>query len=359
MAKANGLWTAAAIAWLAASGGCGSTNWLVDSGFDLWCDGVPCGWTLEQGTVRRVPTWHERDYGVELLSDPTVLAQPLVQNVDDTVAPPTPDVPEALPAGCFELQVNHRSGSEAALSVTIDALDDGVPEVVFDLPSAEFELESYAFEIPSFFPSPVLRIDKRLSGRATVAVVDVVYADGCGPVAEVKHRPNGAPCDGEGQCAGGSCNTDVCGSCAEGGGGCGSDVCGQAYDPDPAWAPYLACVAPGERVLGEACAVDAECGTGVCCEGRCSECCMGYACADGGSCDQRGVDAGFGLGPFMCATGPRAAGEPCLQGEDCQSGACAGATLRACSTDGRTCDTFDDCRSGTCGRVGVRDGLCE
>ena len=51
-----------------------------DPGFDLWCidnDGrhVLCAWELDKGEIKRVPTWHRSDYGVELVGDPVILTQ--------------------------------------------------------------------------------------------------------------------------------------------------------------------------------------------------------------------------------------------------------------------------------------------
>src|ERR1043165_1367598 len=48
---------------------------LDDPGFDLWCGGSLCKWETEQGSIRRVPTWNEEDYGVELVGKPVVLSQ--------------------------------------------------------------------------------------------------------------------------------------------------------------------------------------------------------------------------------------------------------------------------------------------
>ena len=46
-----------------------------DPGFQFWCGETLCAWTVEQGAVRKVPTWHEHDYAVELVGSPVVISQ--------------------------------------------------------------------------------------------------------------------------------------------------------------------------------------------------------------------------------------------------------------------------------------------
>src|SRR5678809_894434 len=70
--------TTAAIA-TAAAGQLGATDCsggiTRDPGFDLWCGDALCTWKIERGAVRRVPTWHEADAGVELVDPDTAIEQ--------------------------------------------------------------------------------------------------------------------------------------------------------------------------------------------------------------------------------------------------------------------------------------------
>jgi len=53
---------------------CG-TSLTKNPGFDLWCGDELCAWKVEAGSIRRIPTWHRSDFGVELLGEETVLSQ--------------------------------------------------------------------------------------------------------------------------------------------------------------------------------------------------------------------------------------------------------------------------------------------
>src|SRR5438105_10923360 len=46
-----------------------------DPGFDLWCGDALCAWKIERGDIRRAPTWHEADAGVELVMPDTAIEQ--------------------------------------------------------------------------------------------------------------------------------------------------------------------------------------------------------------------------------------------------------------------------------------------
>ena len=63
---------------------------------------------------------------------------------------------------------------------------------------------------------------------------------------------------------------------------------------------------------------------------------------------------------FTCAPGQgaQASSTACLEGADCQSGACEGtARLKLCILDGRTCTSDDDCAL-QCVDFGVAGGVC-
>src|SRR5688572_1125478 len=48
---------------------------LRDPGFDLWCGEELCAWKLTAGDIRKVPTWHEGDAGVELVGTHAAIQQ--------------------------------------------------------------------------------------------------------------------------------------------------------------------------------------------------------------------------------------------------------------------------------------------
>ncbi len=66
-------WTAIFVVLLLPA--CFETDVIDDAGFQMWCGNSLCAWSLEEGDIRRVPTWHEHDYAVELVGSPVVLSQ--------------------------------------------------------------------------------------------------------------------------------------------------------------------------------------------------------------------------------------------------------------------------------------------
>src|SRR5262245_3009110 len=46
-----------------------------DPGFDDWCGDHLCHWQVVEGSIQKVPTWHDRDYGVELVGPQVTLTQ--------------------------------------------------------------------------------------------------------------------------------------------------------------------------------------------------------------------------------------------------------------------------------------------
>ncbi len=50
------------------------TDLIEDAGFQLWCGERLCSWDLEQGSIRKVSTWHTNDYGVDLVGPQVVLS---------------------------------------------------------------------------------------------------------------------------------------------------------------------------------------------------------------------------------------------------------------------------------------------
>src|SRR5687768_13249661 len=67
-----------ALALAVVSGGllvAGCDDVLEDPTFRMWCGESLCSWKLESGSVRRAPTWHKKDHGVELVDTPTAISQ--------------------------------------------------------------------------------------------------------------------------------------------------------------------------------------------------------------------------------------------------------------------------------------------
>jgi len=106
-----------------------------DSGFDIWCGDTLCDWQVDAGSVAKVPTWHERDYGVGLVGDPTEISQTLPYTSDDV--------------SCLHFELL-ASVDETATVVLTMAFDGTVasPETI---PSGAWTPLSYHVVAPSYF----------------------------------------------------------------------------------------------------------------------------------------------------------------------------------------------------------------
>jgi len=134
----------------------------IDPGFDWWCGDVPCAWTVEEGSVRRVATWHERDYGVELVGAPVVLYQ---------------DVELANPS-CLRFVLVANVAEDAQVSVEVDAGIDGVIDETVPLPSAAWQpLTLMASRTVA--PGPVRYVLRKVGPGSAVLADIVVDARGC------------------------------------------------------------------------------------------------------------------------------------------------------------------------------------
>ncbi len=351
---------------------------LHDSGFDMWCGEELCSWKVERGEARKVPTWHRSDPGVEPVGDDVVLSQRT--NVDSSIA------------GCVRFELVADIAETATVTLEMDVFADGAAEYERQLPTSDWAPLTYVVVMPARYQGLLFRLHKSGGGRAVLGqirarTVDVAECSGA-PILAEQPLPLGGACysldpadpfaPSDDVCASGQCSVTrpgaylpyACGECAADA-DCAGELCGVVTTVAPFLDPYRACVAAGSRALGELCTGDGECATGVCCEGTCAGCCQAdeRGCPAGRSC---GRVEGWPVMPLQCDPRGRRGepGEPCLAGEDCASGACAGgAELRVCPADGRLCaadadcppDMFDDAQGkefGTCALIGTAGGSC-
>lgn len=341
-------------------------NVLEDNGFDLWCGERLCAWELEEGDAVRAPTWHGRDYGVELIGDRAAISQLVKQDS------------RSLPCLRFELIADVEQSTQ--VTIELDFFDDGVVDHVQAVPTSDWALLTYPLTMPESYQGVRVRLRKDGPGRAVLADIAAIDTDECtGAPIEVASRPKGAWCSTELPCDSGICRDGVTGSsmvCSQ----CAGDddclegqICGVAQWVPGHLDPYRSCVDPGQLALGQLCSRDSECATGVCCDQACSTCC-GTGDCDGAACTQRegeGALEYWFAAPHQCepgaGTGP--AGTSCLDGSDCASGGCTGGgPLTVCLMDSRACTTDADCppdladwvgEDGGCVEVGTEGGVCE
>ncbi len=357
------------------STGCGTSTLpplIQDPSFDLWCGDELCSWELDEGQIAQVPTWHAGDHGVGLLSDPTIISQ---------LSPGTHRDTDCI---WFTLMVDSDPG--VTVQLEIDFRDDGITEYAHPIASTDWTTYSYHIRPPEGFEQLRFRIRKTGVGNATLAQImgDRADASLCASQEPTLYRdlPLGDSCESASECATGICEGHQlishepslsgqihrsCGectptSCSEG------QVCGLAFTDGNL--PYSACMEPSAKVLGEACIDSGECGSAVCCEGRCSECCSStdQDCADGGTCSLApgNGDANTLIMPWMCdpRDRDRLHGDRCIQNGDCASATCAGQReLKICDPSGQPCERDSDCpeiagEPPRCATIGPYDGAC-
>ncbi|HET6147611.1 MAG TPA: hypothetical protein VFH68_08765 [Polyangia bacterium] len=208
--------SALALALLAVlAGGCPLDD---DPGFDDWCGDRLCRWQVAEGSIRKAPTWHERDLGVELVADQVVLRQ--IDDVDSVA--------------CLEFKVIADIDPAASVFLEMDFLSDGgAPDYRQRIPSASWRPLSFLVSAPTWYHGVTLTIRKESEGHAVLARLEMSSATGCtGAPIPLSDRPAGAWCETTPQCAAGlvcaaanvctktfaACATD--GDCADGSGPC-------------------------------------------------------------------------------------------------------------------------------------------
>ena len=363
---ATGLLLALVYATQAGNDSC-SGDILNDSGFDLWCGEELCSWQVDKGAVSKAPTWTEEDFGVELVGDEVAISQ----RTDTTQV------------DCIRFDLVADIDLDATVVLEMDLFDDGLVDYSERLPTAAWQELSYQVRMPEYFQGIRFRLRKSGGGHAVLAQIrarDESECDGnrlAQPIA-----PLGADCWGiedeelvlrHDLCASGTCavtdpsefSAAVCSEC-DGPEDCGDfQVCGLESRVESFLGPYRSCVAAASHGLGELCAGDDECATGVCCGGRCADCCAAddRGCSDGSACAAGEVPT-----PDRCG-GERESGSACLDDADCASGGCGGdGPLEVCLADGRLCDEDESCPPdgtrqendfGSCVPIGVARGICD
>ncbi len=336
---------------------------LRDQGFDLWCGGELCAWTVERGSVKQVPTWNPGDHGVELEGTDTAIAQ--LTPADDT------------DGRCIEVTMvaNIDPGADVELNIDLDG--DGNVEYHERIPSAKWKPLTFDVWFAGSYRGIKFELAKTGAGTAQLANIGAkTVQGGCAGMTAIPVAPAGigALCVfGSGStCASGICesvtdpdgffgSTAACAGCDDTH-GCGSgEVCGLVEAASPVLEAAHGCIAVGSKQLGERCDVAAECAPGQCVLGHCS------ACDGSATC---GCGPAWSGGPYVCGAGSHqgASGAPCGTGADCASGECDGTPYGVCNGDGRPCASPADCEfgtgsngplaNGTCTPVGIQGGSC-
>ena len=151
-----------------------------DPNFDLWCGETLCNWQVEQGSIARASTWHERDYGVDLIG-PSVQLSQRGEFGDDR--------PACL---SYDLLANIDGKAQVELRMDFDA--DGTVEFTQVLPIGAWSTLSYKAPAPSWYRAIKFSIAKHGEGHATLARIRVGADIDCqGPLPSTNNRPSSGP----------------------------------------------------------------------------------------------------------------------------------------------------------------------
>lgn len=283
-----------------------------DPTFRLWCGDSLCAWKTEQGSIRRAPTWHKKDYGVELVDTPTVLSQ------DSDKTP-----------RCIEFTAVADVDAAAQVTVGVDFNRDGTVDFEQPIAATGFREAKTQVTAPLFYDGLRLVIAKKGEGRAVLAEMRLEGVSGCTAAPLVlKDQPLGTPCslqNGGAECHSGVCCDHLCSDC------CLPSALGEST-PD------------GGAVFDQP-----------------------KACANGGECKRRDPNTGlrgfiYPAVPLECDPGAKKkqAGAECLANDDCASGACDGATATSADPMSHEACTasFPDAGGDTCRFTTTKGGRC-
>jgi hypothetical protein len=137
---------------------------LEDPGFDLWCGDALCSWKLVRGEVRKAPTWHAADLGVEFAGADTA-----IQQVSDVTS---------ADGTCLEFSMISDVRDDAQLVLEIDAFGDGTVERAEAIPATEWERVTLRLRFDGPYERVRFALAKRGPGHAVLAQLDAELVDG-------------------------------------------------------------------------------------------------------------------------------------------------------------------------------------
>jgi hypothetical protein len=161
-----------------------------DPSFDRWCGDSLCEWLTDEGAIARTPTWHTKDYAVELVGGPVQISQ-------------STDTKSA----CFVVKLISDVDPATQTSLQVDFNDDGSVDYDRPLPRAAWKLAQFPISAPARYLGARFILRKEKPGHAVVAQLRVETALDC---TEPALRLEGEPCAADAQCASDICCANRC-----------------------------------------------------------------------------------------------------------------------------------------------------
>jgi hypothetical protein len=295
--------------------GCTQPSVLDNYDLGLWCGKSLCDWETTEGTIRKVSTWDEHEYGVDLASTPSMITQEA--NLG------------ALDGQCVDFTILGKVDPEARVELELDFSDDGVIDFTETVPGLDWQKIDLQAKLPEQpFRGLAVSLAKHGRGTSIFAQLSASDSSSCsGDPIVLEHLPLGGLCSGDSQCDSGHCvpgssSTDdsTCAACAQNADCAAGQLCGLVPEVN-GLAAHLTCVTLGSVQLGGLCSVDTECQSGFCVGQVCSECGTNSDCPPGEVCGDSAPDAGV-LHSACVTPGTQSDKTSCRTGADCASGAC-------------------------------------
>lgn len=166
---------------------CSTSSLVYDGSFGRWCGEELCDWTTDEGSIRRIATWHEHDHGLSLESTPSQISR-----VSD----------EGL-GGCYRFTIVADVDPEARLLLEVDHGVDGKVEFTQRVAGRGYQRREFVTAFPAgrLGMRYVLRKDGR--GKAHLADFAVSFEPECEGAGVL--YAGGAFCENDDECASGSC----------------------------------------------------------------------------------------------------------------------------------------------------------
>ena len=129
-----------------------------------WCGASPCGWQLDQGQVRRVSSWHQNDFAVELGgTDETRLSQ----------------LRNSTSAQCLTFDMVARVAKGTQLTLLLDFHDDGKLDVRQAVSEQPWRSVRFSIPTPTFYDRVRFIVRKEGAGSAVLAQVVIAGEEEC------------------------------------------------------------------------------------------------------------------------------------------------------------------------------------